>query len=73
MFPHLSLPSLLIISFLAILFFGKDNLPDLAKSAGKSIKEFKKAISETVVTDNNIPSEKATQSEQKAESKNDEV
>ena len=44
MFPHLSLPSLIIITFLAVLFFGQNKLPDLAKSVGSSIKEFKKGL-----------------------------
>jgi len=40
----IGLPELLLISFLAILFFGKDKLPDLAKGMGNSIKEFKNAL-----------------------------
>lgn len=44
MLPGIGLPELLLISFLAILFFGKDKLPDLAKGMGSSIKEFKNAL-----------------------------
>lgn len=44
MFPHFNATSLLIIGFLAILFFGQDKLPDLAKSLGSTLKEFKKAM-----------------------------
>lgn len=36
---------LLIVAFIALLLFGK-RLPDVAKSIGKSISEFKKSISE---------------------------
>ena len=36
---------LLIIFCVFLLFFGAKNLPDLAKSLGLGIKEFKKAIS----------------------------
>ena len=43
--PSLGTPELLIITFLAILFFGKDKLPDLAKSIGQSVKAVKDGIS----------------------------
>lgn len=46
MFPHFNATSLLIIGFLAILFFGQDKLPDLAKSLGSTLKEFKKAMND---------------------------
>ena len=39
-------PEILMIFLLALLFFGAKRLPDLFKSFGKSIKEFKKATSE---------------------------
>ncbi|MEI6729048.1 MAG: twin-arginine translocase TatA/TatE family subunit [bacterium] len=45
MFPHISLPEVLIIAFLAILFFGKDKLPDAAASFGKAFKSFKSELS----------------------------
>ena len=34
------------IMFLCLLFFGSKKLPDLARSMGQSIKEFKKASSD---------------------------
>lgn len=40
-------PTELILIFLAVLlFFGAKRIPELARSFGKSIKEFKKATSE---------------------------
>lgn len=36
-------PEIIIILFVVMLLFGAKRLPDLAKSFGKSIKEFKKA------------------------------
>ncbi len=35
---------IILIAFLAILFFGKDKLPGLAKGMGESINEFKSAL-----------------------------
>ena len=37
----LGAPELLLIIFLLLLFFGKDKLPDLAKSIGRSFRELK--------------------------------
>jgi TatA/E family protein of Tat protein translocase len=42
----IGLPELLIITFLAVLFFGTDKLTSLAKDAGKSIKAFKSELTE---------------------------
>jgi sec-independent protein translocase protein TatA len=39
-------PEILLIALVLLLFFGAKRLPDLFKSFGKSIKEFKKATSE---------------------------
>ena len=36
---------LLLIAFIVLLLFGKNRLPDLAKSMGTGIREFKKGIS----------------------------
>jgi len=41
----LGLPEILIILFVVMLLFGAKRLPDLARSFGKSIKEFKKGAS----------------------------
>lgn len=42
--PNIGLPELMLIAFLAMLFFGKDRLPGLAQGLGKSIKEFRSAV-----------------------------
>ena len=38
-------PEVLLIMLIALLLFGSERLPDLARSLGKSIREFKKATS----------------------------
>lgn len=43
---NLGLPELILIAFLAVLFFGRDKLSDLAGDMGKSIKTFKKELQE---------------------------
>lgn len=42
----LGTPELLLIVFLLLLFFGKDKLPDLARSIGKSFRELKDGITQ---------------------------
>ena len=46
MFPHISLPEIIVIGILAIIFFGKDKLPEAAASFGKALKSFKKEMVE---------------------------
>ena len=43
---RLGLPELLIILIILLLLFGAKRLPGLAKSLGKSTKEFKSALEE---------------------------
>ena len=47
----LGTPELLLILFVLLLFFGKDKLPDLARSIGRSIKELKNGFTDGVSTD----------------------
>ena len=44
----LGAPELLLIVFLLLLFFGKDKLPDLAKSIGRSFRELKSGFTDGV-------------------------
>jgi sec-independent protein translocase protein TatA len=41
-----STPEIIVILFVILLLFGAKRLPELARSFGKSLKEFKKAASE---------------------------
>ena len=46
MFPSLGFPELLIIMVIALIIFGPRKLPELGRSLGKSIGEFRKASNE---------------------------
>ena len=46
MFPSLGFPELMIIMVIALIIFGPRKLPELGRSLGKSIGEFKKASNE---------------------------
>ena len=41
---NLGLPEMLVIGIAALLLFGPKRLPELAKSLGKGIRDFKKAV-----------------------------
>jgi sec-independent protein translocase protein TatA len=47
----LGMPELLLILLVLLLFFGATKLPELARSIGRSAKEFKKGLSEEPETD----------------------
>ena len=46
MFGSLGFPEILVILVIALIFFGPRKLPELGKSLGRGLAEFKKASSE---------------------------
>ena len=46
MFGSLGMPELLIIGFVALIVFGPRKLPELGRSLGKSLQEFRRASNE---------------------------
>ncbi len=46
MFPSLGMPELLIIGVVALIVFGPRKLPELGRSLGKSLQEFRRATNE---------------------------
>ena len=46
--PNIGFPELIVILVIALLLFGPKKLPDLARSMGQAIREFKKASQEVV-------------------------
>jgi sec-independent protein translocase protein TatA len=55
---NLGWPELIILGAVALLVFGPSRLPELAKSLGKSIRDFKKGINDE---DETKPSQQAGQ------------
>ena len=51
-----SVPTMLIVGVVFLLMFGAKRIPDLMKSLGKSVTEFKKGINEKP-TDDDRPSQ----------------
>ena len=50
MFPSLGFPELMIIMVIALIIFGPRKLPELGRSLGRSLGEFKKASNELKCT-----------------------
>ena len=47
----ISMPTMLIVGVVFLLMFGAKRIPDLMKSMGKSVTEFKKGINDTTSED----------------------
>jgi sec-independent protein translocase protein TatA len=45
-FQSVGLPELIVILFIILLLFGAKRLPDMMRSIGKGVKEFKKGMEE---------------------------
>jgi len=45
--PNVGFPELILILALALIIFGPGKLPEVGRAIGKSLKEFKKATSES--------------------------
>lgn len=45
-FQNVGLPELIVILFIILLLFGAKRLPEMMRSIGKGVKEFKKGVKE---------------------------
>jgi sec-independent protein translocase protein TatA len=50
MFGSIGFPELIMIFIIALLLFGPNKLPDIAKTLGKTIREFRKTVNEAKAT-----------------------
>lgn len=67
MFGPIGMPELVVIMFLALLIFGPRKLPELGRSLGRSLGEFKRASNELRATlDEEIRQEEQRKSEHAA-------
>jgi sec-independent protein translocase protein TatA len=57
---------LLLILVIVLVLFGAQRLPDLARSLGSSVKEFKKGINEVTKDDASAAAKKDEEKEKKA-------
>ena len=57
---------LLLILVIVLILFGAQRLPDLARSLGSSVKEFKKGINEVTKDDTSAATKKSEEKEKKA-------
>lgn len=70
MFGSIGMPELIIILVIALIIFGPRKLPELGKSLGRSINEFKKAstdLQNTLEQEIKIEEQKETAAKVKAE------
>ena len=72
MFGSIGMPELIIILVIALIIFGPRKLPELGKSLGRSLNEFKKAsndLQNTLEQEIKIEEQKETAAKVKAEEK----
>jgi len=69
MFGSIGMPELVIILVIALIIFGPRKLPELGKSLGKSINEFKKASTESTELQNTLEREIETEERKEREDK----
>ena len=72
MFGSIGMPELIIILVIALIIFGPRKLPELGKSLGKSLNEFKKAsqdLQNTLESEIKIEEQKETQAKSVADAK----
>ncbi len=72
MFGSIGMPELIIILVIALIIFGPRKLPELGKSLGRSLNEFKKAstdLQNTLEQEIKIEEQKETAAKAKAEEK----
>ena len=67
LFYNLGLPEMVIVFGVILLFFGAKKVPELAKSLGTGIREFKKSL--TMESEDDDDLEKSTKIEDTEESK----
>jgi sec-independent protein translocase protein TatA len=65
MIQNIGVPGLILILIIALVIFGPSKLPEIGRAFGNTLKEFKKATSDLVSSDN----EDIVKSEEKKEIK----
>ncbi len=61
--PNIGIPELIVILVLALIIFGPGKLPEVGKSVGKSIREFRKASTQVTEEVANIVSDDTAKKE----------
>lgn len=56
--PNIGFPELIVVFLVILLLFGANRLPDIGRSLGKSIREFKKTLQGLEPDEKNRDSEK---------------
>lgn len=51
MFQNIGIPGLLLILFIALIIFGPSRLPEIGRSLGQTLKEFKKSAKDIMIED----------------------